>query len=197
METFIHKINAKTLTEVLVQLTFADVVLAMVRGLRRRYVEVNMETYGSFYEGVCYGCAATNTICELTGVVFKDECIECETTRAAYILGRLEGYVDKWWLRCCDYSSLLDASNLGCFEQAIDDLRRGNAGAYFKEILLRMKDIHGTPIRPLAVEIPFGYKPGPCLEDNYVEEDLLKWEKSVAGLPRSAVGLELERLSVW
>lgn len=48
-------------------MTFREIVLAMVAGLRKQWVRINMHTFGEAHDGVCYGCAATNMICQLIG----------------------------------------------------------------------------------------------------------------------------------
>ena len=45
----------------------SELVLAMVEGLENHKYEVDMETFGTTREGVCYGCAATNAIARISG----------------------------------------------------------------------------------------------------------------------------------
>lgn len=84
----------------------SGIIMAMVNGLKSRHVKVDMNTYGQTDKsGVCFGCAATNTICELTGIVFSEENIG-DFDRSEYLNISLDLLSD--------------------FEEMIDDLRRGN-----------------------------------------------------------------------
>lgn len=96
--------------------SFSDIVDTMIRGLKRQWVEVEMGSYGNFkrkMEGfwifkkekkVCFGCAATNTICELMQEPFTPETITARTGQFNYGI---------------------KPSELGKFEHAIDYLRNG------------------------------------------------------------------------
>lgn len=39
-----------------------DIIMAMVEGLRNPRTEIDMHTFGEIHSGICYGCAATNTV---------------------------------------------------------------------------------------------------------------------------------------
>lgn len=67
------------------QMTAKEIIMAMVNGLEKEHVKVNMDTYGGFRNGVCYGCAATNAICEIAGVTFDDPQILSTDGRARFI----------------------------------------------------------------------------------------------------------------
>ena len=56
-------------------------VLAMVNGLRREWVHINMSTFGikgldENYNTVSYGCAATNAVCEILQTTIPPDFIE-------------------------------------------------------------------------------------------------------------------------
>ena len=88
-------------------MTFKDVVLAMVNGLRKRHVEIDMSVFARVDRGVCFGCAATNFICEVTGSKFtKDTIFNRELATDG----------DKTLLRHV--------------EDCIEALRKGNVGLY-------------------------------------------------------------------
>lgn len=91
-----------------------QIVMAMVKGLKKEHVRVDMGYFGStFQEGenrVCYGCAATNTICEISGVVFTPENILGRTNRRLFLE--------------------TTSHFLAVFETAIDCLRRGDVKGY-------------------------------------------------------------------
>lgn len=58
--------NYKALQRKIKSMSARQIILAMVRGLETRHTKIDMASYGFINEGgVCYGCAATNTICEL------------------------------------------------------------------------------------------------------------------------------------
>lgn len=89
----------------------SDIVDAMVKGLQREWVEVNMMTFGHSRGGVCFGCAATNTLCQIMGEPFTLEDIDDE--------GRARKF---------NYNiAFIDFSN---FETSIDQLRRGNTSDF-------------------------------------------------------------------
>jgi len=83
----------------------SDIVDTMIKGLKKEWVNVDMNTFGTVESGLCFGCAATNTLCELIQEPF--------TKNDMNLSGRSEklgiGNVD-----------------IEFFEAAIDSLRRGN-----------------------------------------------------------------------
>lgn len=88
----------------------ADIINAMCDGLEREWVRVCMISFGSSTNGVCYGCAATNTICQIVGRSFDKHEIEWRKKRKDAIK--------------CDYGFLEK------FERSIDALRSGEIGIY-------------------------------------------------------------------
>lgn len=92
-------------------LSAKEIILAMVRGLENPKVKVDMGTFGYDDDnGVCYGCAATNTICEISGHTFKPGEIFFTSDRATAVNTNL---------------SFLDN-----FERAINALRQGDVDEY-------------------------------------------------------------------
>lgn len=91
------------------KLTPKQVVQAMVDGLRKKHVLVNMHSFGHVKDGVCYGCAATNAVCELFGVKFGPDVIANADRRADVVHQSFE--------------------KLRWFENAIDLLRQGDVYA--------------------------------------------------------------------
>lgn len=45
--------------------SFSHFIQLMIDGLKKPWVEVDMGTYGEKRGKICYGCAATNALCEL------------------------------------------------------------------------------------------------------------------------------------
>lgn len=86
--------------------SFSDFVQNMVDGLMAPRVSVNMNTYGDYNEGICFGCAATNAACHRVGKTFTGTEIKRIEDRADFL---------------DVYPRLLDA-----FESAVDSLRNGN-----------------------------------------------------------------------
>lgn len=133
-------------------MTGKEIVMAMVNGLRKKHVKINMMSYGHKDDGVCYGCAATNAICE--------------------ILGRVPEMGE--WARGEDYSVIrkrsIDATDVhfvALFESSIDDLRSACFDMYNNGA-----SALGLPKLPEpAFELPLPY-----LSNDYTEEDLQKWE---------------------
>ena len=60
----------KQIDLILKSMTAKDLILLMVDSLQNPITDkVNMETYGTLQDGICFGCAATNTlynICDIT-----------------------------------------------------------------------------------------------------------------------------------
>lgn len=103
-------------------MTAREIIMAMVTSLKKPpLVNVDMNTYGDarMYRlfgfiptpfKVCFGCAATNTICQIAGKKFTTKIITDDEARADFI-----------------HSDKLFLDN---FEMAIDALRRGSVQGY-------------------------------------------------------------------
>ena len=111
-------------------MTMKEIILAMIRGLREPHVKVNMDTFGAHDEGVCFGCAATNTICEIAGKTFDAAHIKYLPERAGFI-------------ECS--TVFLDE-----FENAIDHLRNIRIQGY-NDYAIRLKI---PQMRSLYVRLP-------------------------------------------
>lgn len=98
----------KTFKETIQAMTGKEIVMTMVNGLRNEHAKVRMISYGHKIFGVCYGCAATNTIAELFGgdTSFVLNNSKCDTFERC-------SNVDKDW------------KFVSKFERAIDFLRMG------------------------------------------------------------------------
>lgn len=100
-------------------MTSKEIMQAMIDGLNKPWVTVEMSTYGSssetklfgiFSKTVCFGCAATNTICEIVQKKFTGKNID--------------------YLGCRANSVNSDPLFLSYFENAIDWLRFGDTHMY-------------------------------------------------------------------
>ena len=91
-------------------MTVKEIIMAMVEGVQNPSVNLDMATYGSARNGICFGCAATNTVCKISGKVFD--------------IDNIRGVIDRSILINCD------ASFLELFENAIDALRQGRIDVY-------------------------------------------------------------------
>lgn len=87
----------------------SEILRAMCIGIkaaeRRKDFHIYMLTFGQYIEGICYGCAATCTIQELTGKWFTNEKIENDDSRARMMN--------------------IDMDELLCLETAVDTARQG------------------------------------------------------------------------
>lgn len=112
MTTFEEKVRSMTAKEI---------IMAMVDSLTPpSLIKIEMNSFGYYrsWRGifsflkkpVCYGCAATNTICKISGVTFTHENITDRLSRALAV------------------KSTSDFIEL--FEEAIDDLRKGDIREY-------------------------------------------------------------------
>lgn len=130
-------------------MTASEIIMAMVEGLRKRHVAIDMGTFGAARENgktICYGCAATNTICEIAGVVFTPRSIGGTDARARKVDAEEDFLVP--------------------FELAIDSLRRGWVGGY--NAIARVLGI--AEITPSSLPLP-------GLINDYTEEDLQAYER--------------------
>lgn len=81
-------------------MTASEIIMAMVRGLRRKWVRINFAKFGELKRGICFGCAATNTICEIMQQAFPPGFIEYRGSRAYFLktdyefLDRFEGSIN-------------------------------------------------------------------------------------------------------
>lgn len=92
-----------------------EIILTMVESLRNPACEVSMATFGSVAGGLCFGCAATNTIAKLMGQ---------EVLTPEFLLGG-HGYV-RWPL----INDRQERGFIHSFELAIDALRVGEIECY-------------------------------------------------------------------
>ena len=91
-------------------------IWAMINGIwksdARDDFKINMSTFGDIADEVCYGCAATCAIQEITGIEFKSsDILYTIDNRAEILFGR--NYVDY-------------LPDLNKFEDAIDEFRNGD-----------------------------------------------------------------------
>lgn len=97
-------------------MTGDEIVMAMVNGIKKEWVKLDFETFGQvrkagfFRRKVCFGCAATNAVCEIMGQDIPASYVGSSPDRAV------------WWN--VDYRFLQN------FESAIDELRKGRIGNY-------------------------------------------------------------------
>jgi len=78
----------------------------MVDGLRKKWVYVHMETYGRSKDVFCFGCAATNAVCNIFEKSYNLESIDKREFRAKFFD--------------------LRRNELLSFEWSIDKARQGN-----------------------------------------------------------------------
>ena len=88
----------------------SEIIQAMVDGLQKEHVKVDMKTFGEIRGGICFGCAATNCIIEISGV--SPETAATGFSKIAFEIG--EG----------------DDMSVSRFECAIDDLRINDLVSY-------------------------------------------------------------------
>lgn len=100
----------KSFEETVRAMTGKEIVMAMVNGLLNGYYVVDMSTYGGSRGVICFGCAATNCITEISGIKFEPYIIDFRDQR-------------------CDVLDV-DYLFLDNFENAIDELRSGDIIAY-------------------------------------------------------------------
>lgn len=110
-----------TFEEKVKSMTGKQILQAMIDGLSKPWVTVNMDTYGNveterygflklWKKKVCFGCAATNTICEINNAAYSVDQIKDLVLRADFVHSNVDF--------------------LQTFEFALDDLRHGDVISY-------------------------------------------------------------------
>jgi len=143
--------KTKTFRQQILSMTAGEIIMAMVKGLEKPQTLIDMGTYGATrvrdQKIVCYGCAATNTVCQISGVKFTPKNIDYTGDRARAIKS--------------SYDFLTN------FERAIDELRKGNIEQYnFLAIRGKFQQIHNSTNIKL-----------PRLNDNYNRWQLNKYKQ--------------------
>ena len=100
----------KNFEETVKAMSAKEIIMSMVEGLQNPKVKVDMNTFGIVSQGVCYGCAATNTVCKISNKIFDEVNIWGHNNRAEFI----------------ETNSIF----LDYFEEAINELRQGEIYAY-------------------------------------------------------------------
>jgi len=130
-------------------MTAKEIILAMVDSLTHPpIINIDMNTYGENRQGVCFGCAATNTICKISGVVFTPENIGSRRLRSKAINNNI--FDDKI------------GEFLYCFERAIDALRGSELDIY---------NIYADHIKFALIVNPLDIKLR-HLDNDYTNDDL-------------------------
>lgn len=91
-------------------MTGDEIIIAMVEGLQNPVMKINMNTFGIMEDNICFGCAATNAVCKISGKVFNAKNIYWRSERAQFIQ--------------------TEERFLNLFESAIDGLRKGLIWSY-------------------------------------------------------------------
>lgn len=97
------------LEEKIKSMSASEIIMAMVKGLRHKWVAVDMGTFGRRGLFQCFGCAATNAVCEIYGARIPRRFIKSDSHAAFF--------------KCSE--KFLDA-----FENAIDALRQNDIPMY-------------------------------------------------------------------
>lgn len=111
-------------------MTAHDIIMAMVDGLRQPRTKIDMDDFGCVEDGICYGCAATNTILHI---------MNANEEEAMYHILRRK------------YDASMPPA-LDKFEIAIDHLREGEVDLYNRYA----KDCGIAQITPMpGQELPY------------------------------------------
>lgn len=129
-------------------MTAGEIIMAMVDGLKKKHVQIDMLTFGESEDGICYGCAATNAICEINGVIFTPTVINTERKRREFVNSN-------------DRAFYFD------FELAIDYLRKGRVKDYNE---LANKQGFAEITHHEGMHLPF-------LKSDFTEAELVQYVK--------------------
>lgn len=103
--------------------SFSDIIDLMIRGLEHEWVKVEMTTFGyASQDNTCFGCAATNLICELAQAPIPFEKIVTRYGRLNHV------------------GSSITLDQFTDFEESIDLLRKGRIA----DCLVLLKSIQGV-----------------------------------------------------
>lgn len=152
---FEHKVRSMTPYEI---------AMSMVTGLQKPVTFIDMSSFGHVKDGVCFGCAATNTIAKIEG--FDETQIQkylpdenkldlFDATGFSNVTKRVET------------KKIANTQFIRTFEYAIDQLRM----CQFEKANTFLKDINLPVFKiPIFILLPF-------LSNEYRKEDLLQWRK--------------------
>jgi len=129
----------------------SDIVDTMIKGLKREWVMIDMTSFGHSKNGICFGCAATNTLCELMQESFYDSEIEYR--------------VDK-------FGDGIASHELELFEGAIDELRRGD----IEEFLFNLGKISHLFSFELPTLGQIGHKELPIITTDTWKVEIISYE---------------------
>lgn len=101
MKTFEEKVKA---------MSAKQIIETMIEAVKNPVVKLDFDDFGSASSGKCYGCAATNTLCKISGVKFTVKSVNTVRDRAEAVNG--------------------ERDFVNSFENAIDSLRCGNVTSY-------------------------------------------------------------------
>lgn len=137
-------------------LTPKQMIMAMVDGLRKRHVCITMSSYGFIdNDNICYGCAATNALCELG----------CNSTE-------LPSFNSEDGQGFSEGGLFQMISN---FESLVDTLRNGGEHILFFNCF--NSNCRDYKLQNLKLKF-FGFEEElPYLGDNYTEEQLQVYER--------------------
>lgn len=63
------------LKQKILSLSAKEIIMAMVEGLKNPKTKIDMSTYGTVSQGICYGCAATNAIIHISNCTPEEGCV--------------------------------------------------------------------------------------------------------------------------
>jgi hypothetical protein len=137
----------------------SDIIFSMIKGLKKEWVEVDMNTYGGVTtDKICFGCAATNTLCQLMDKPFNASNIINLDRRAEQV------------------NFGISSGNLRMFEECIDSLRKGCI-ITFLEALSEIEEEIGFVVelkKIKSIYIDFNL---PRLENSNYKTDLIYYEQ--------------------
>lgn len=121
----------KSFKEIVQSMTAKEIIMAMVEALKDPYYKIDMNTYGQAREIdsegdtklICFGCAATNTISKISGIIFTPDTINWEE-RVFAVTGKSA--------QNKNYTYTEEGNFLDKFESAIDRLRSFEIDEYNK-----------------------------------------------------------------
>lgn len=121
-----------------------EIIMAMVEGLRNPYTKIDMTTFGEKIDGICFGCAATNTLCQINGGLIKLPEMGVRSERVSV-----------------RFNNSKEPDFISAFEDAINYLRQGQLRGYNNIAA----DLGVAKIKGAFSKIPY-------LDNNYTEEEL-------------------------
>jgi hypothetical protein len=106
-------------------MTSSEIIETMVKGLKKPVTNISMTNYGIVRDGICYGCAATNTICKIAGINLKEFLLINPTNTMEYLFNTKSEFINRFET-AINFLRLNDIMMYNCVAEEINIARIKN-----------------------------------------------------------------------